>query len=307
MKLAPGKGKPRTRREVEREDSAPSAMPSLPELPGVRHADHELPTGVTLHVAEAGDPAAPAVLAVHGWPQHWWLWRNVIATLAPDAPRDLPRPARLRLERSARRRRLRQGALRRRRARAARRARRPAGRAARPRLGRVDLLARRAARARAGRADAGREHDPPGARAAPPPRTPGGCSTSPRSPCRTPDRSSPGASRASRWAARWTPPPPRSTPTCSTSRRARRPRAASTRHFLLRDLPALARGQGIPIGTDVPVRVLAGRQDPAIHPSQLGGLRTHATAGDLELVDGGHFLVDERPELVADRARAWFA
>jgi pimeloyl-ACP methyl ester carboxylesterase len=79
------------------------------------------------------------------------------------------------------------------------------------------------------------------------------------------------------------------------------------RDFLLRDLPALARGQGIPAGTDVPVLVLAGRQDPAIHPSQLGGLRAHAPAGDLELVDGGHFLVDERPELVADRARAWFA
>src|SRR5215208_2126625 len=37
-------------------------MPPLPEVPGVRHAEHALPTGVTLHVAEAGDPAAPAVL-----------------------------------------------------------------------------------------------------------------------------------------------------------------------------------------------------------------------------------------------------
>ena len=39
----------------------------LPELPGVRHAYHDLRTGVRLHVAEAGDPAAPALLAVHGW------------------------------------------------------------------------------------------------------------------------------------------------------------------------------------------------------------------------------------------------
>src|SRR5215218_3868380 len=57
-------------------------MPSLPEVPGVRHAHHTLPTGVTLHVAEAGDPDAPAVLAVHGWPQHWWMWRDVIPALA---------------------------------------------------------------------------------------------------------------------------------------------------------------------------------------------------------------------------------
>ena len=59
-------------------------MPPLPELPGVRHADHALPTGVTLHVAEAGDPDAPPILAVHGWPQHWWLWRGVIGPLAQD-------------------------------------------------------------------------------------------------------------------------------------------------------------------------------------------------------------------------------
>jgi pimeloyl-ACP methyl ester carboxylesterase len=54
----------------------------LPDLAGVRHADHELPTGVRLHVAEAGDPGAPALLAVHGWPQHWWMWRGVIPALA---------------------------------------------------------------------------------------------------------------------------------------------------------------------------------------------------------------------------------
>jgi hypothetical protein len=56
--------------------------PPLPQLPGVRHAHHELPTGVRLHVAESGDPGAPAVLAVHGWPQHWWAWRGVIPALA---------------------------------------------------------------------------------------------------------------------------------------------------------------------------------------------------------------------------------
>ena len=53
-----------------------------PDLPGVHHAEHDLPTGVRLHVAEAGDPGAPALLAVHGWPQHWWMWRKLIPGLA---------------------------------------------------------------------------------------------------------------------------------------------------------------------------------------------------------------------------------
>jgi len=35
-----------------------------------------------MHVADAGDPSAPAVVALHGWPQHWWLWRGVIGPLA---------------------------------------------------------------------------------------------------------------------------------------------------------------------------------------------------------------------------------
>ncbi len=59
---------------------APPTTP--PELPGVTHRYADLRTGVRLHVAEAGDPGAPAVLAVHGWPQHWWLWRDVIGPLA---------------------------------------------------------------------------------------------------------------------------------------------------------------------------------------------------------------------------------
>ena len=57
-------------------------MPPLPDVPGVRHAHRTVASGVTLHVAEAGDPDAPAILAVHGWPQHWWLWRDVIPALA---------------------------------------------------------------------------------------------------------------------------------------------------------------------------------------------------------------------------------
>lgn len=56
----------------------------LPELAGTEHRFLELPTGVRVHVAEAGPPDAPPVLALHGWPQHWWAWRRVVPLLADD-------------------------------------------------------------------------------------------------------------------------------------------------------------------------------------------------------------------------------
>jgi pimeloyl-ACP methyl ester carboxylesterase len=52
-----------------------------PALPGVVHRMHDLPTGVRVHVAHAGPQDAPAVLALHGFPQHWWMWRRVIPLL----------------------------------------------------------------------------------------------------------------------------------------------------------------------------------------------------------------------------------
>jgi pimeloyl-ACP methyl ester carboxylesterase len=58
--------------------------PRLPAVPGVDVA-HEwvgLPDATRLHVAEAG--AGPPVVLVHGWPQHWWSWRRVMAELAPS-------------------------------------------------------------------------------------------------------------------------------------------------------------------------------------------------------------------------------
>ena len=58
--------------------------PAMPELEGVEHSFHDLPTGVRLHVASAGPADAPPVLALHGWPQHWWSWRDVIGELAGE-------------------------------------------------------------------------------------------------------------------------------------------------------------------------------------------------------------------------------
>ena len=54
----------------------------MPELPGVTHAFVTLSTGLRMHVAEAGNPDAPTVLLLHGFPQHWWEWRKVIPPLA---------------------------------------------------------------------------------------------------------------------------------------------------------------------------------------------------------------------------------
>jgi pimeloyl-ACP methyl ester carboxylesterase len=58
--------------------------PRMPEVEGVEHSFHDLPTGVRVHLAAAGPPGAPPVLCLHGWPQHWWSWRHVIEELAGE-------------------------------------------------------------------------------------------------------------------------------------------------------------------------------------------------------------------------------
>ena len=56
--------------------------PELPALDGVRHSFHDLPTGVRAHVAQTGPEDAPPVLLLHGWPQHFLMWRGVWPALA---------------------------------------------------------------------------------------------------------------------------------------------------------------------------------------------------------------------------------
>jgi pimeloyl-ACP methyl ester carboxylesterase len=60
---------------------APDPALDLPEVEGITHrfVDAE---GLRVHVAEAGE--GPPVLLLHGWPQHWFMWRNVIERLAPS-------------------------------------------------------------------------------------------------------------------------------------------------------------------------------------------------------------------------------
>ena len=64
-------------------------MTALPELDGVQHRFVDLGDGVTIHVAEAGPSEGPPVMLVHGFPQHWWEWRELIGPLAADGYRVL--------------------------------------------------------------------------------------------------------------------------------------------------------------------------------------------------------------------------
>ena len=50
----------------------------------VRNARVQLSTGVTLNVATAGDPARPAVILLHGFPESHRTWRDVAPLLAGD-------------------------------------------------------------------------------------------------------------------------------------------------------------------------------------------------------------------------------
>jgi pimeloyl-ACP methyl ester carboxylesterase len=53
----------------------------MPDVPGVEH-DWVDAGGLRTHVASAGPEDGAPVLCLHGWPQHWYLWRDVIDPLA---------------------------------------------------------------------------------------------------------------------------------------------------------------------------------------------------------------------------------
>lgn len=80
------------------------------------------------------------------------------------------------------------------------------------------------------------------------------------------------------------------------------------RVFNLRELWPIVRGRYADQRLTVPTRMLFGTADRAIHPDLLSGWEKHADDMAIEFVPGcGHFIADERPELVAERARAFFA
>lgn len=69
------------------------------------------------------------------------------------------------------------------------------------------------------------------------------------------------------------------------------------RTFLLREVPASVRN-GERRRSTVPTRALFGREDAAIHPDLAAAETARSEDYTLELVDGGHFILDEQPHLV---------
>lgn len=69
----------------------PAGAGPMPDVPGVEvtHEFHELREG-RFHVARIGDRSLPALLLVHGFPQHWWCWRGVAQALDGKAHLIVP-------------------------------------------------------------------------------------------------------------------------------------------------------------------------------------------------------------------------
>ncbi|MGV0715917.1 alpha/beta hydrolase [Mycolicibacterium sp. XJ662] len=72
------------------------------------------------------------------------------------------------------------------------------------------------------------------------------------------------------------------------------------RTFLLRELPAAARSPAPPRAT-MPIRCLFGLDDSAVHVSFAAPESANADDYTLETVDASHFIIDERPDLVRAR------
>ena len=80
------------------------------------------------------------------------------------------------------------------------------------------------------------------------------------------------------------------------------------RVFNLRELVPILRGRYADKRLTVPTRMLFGTDDAAIHTDLLAGYEPHVDDMEIELVPGcGHFIADERTDLVAERAGAFFS
>jgi pimeloyl-ACP methyl ester carboxylesterase len=79
------------------------------------------------------------------------------------------------------------------------------------------------------------------------------------------------------------------------------------RVFNLREVGPVLRGRYRGKRLTVPTLMLFGTDDRAIHPALLAGYEKHSDEMGIELVpDCGHFIADERPDLVATRALELF-
>jgi len=80
------------------------------------------------------------------------------------------------------------------------------------------------------------------------------------------------------------------------------------RVFNLREVGPIARGRYAKARLPVPTKLLFGTGDAALNHNLLAGYERHADDMQLEKVDNcGHFIADEMPDLVAARAREFFA
>ncbi|MFL5873834.1 MAG: alpha/beta fold hydrolase [Solirubrobacterales bacterium] len=80
------------------------------------------------------------------------------------------------------------------------------------------------------------------------------------------------------------------------------------RVFNLHEVPEIAKGRYAKARLEVPTKLLFGKGDQALKYTLLDGYEKHADQMQLELVDGcGHFIADEKPDLVAEKAREFFA
>ncbi len=79
------------------------------------------------------------------------------------------------------------------------------------------------------------------------------------------------------------------------------------RVFQLHESPAILRGRYAGQRLTVPTYHLHGTDDAALRPHMLAGYQRHAEDMRVELVEGcGHFIADEMPDLVAERALEFF-
>lgn len=80
------------------------------------------------------------------------------------------------------------------------------------------------------------------------------------------------------------------------------------RVFNLHEVPEIARGRYAKARLQVPTELLFGTGDSALNHNLLAGYERHASEMTVEKVDGcGHFIADEMPQLVTERAREFFA
>jgi pimeloyl-ACP methyl ester carboxylesterase len=91
------------------------------------------------------------------------------------------------------------------------------------------------------------------------------------------------------------------------SERGAKTTVAMYRTFLLRELVPIVRGRLAQSRVDVPGHLIVGDDDLIVRGADLLGYEANAPRFAVERLQGtGHFIPEERPELVAERAKELF-